>query len=286
MQQRLIIEVCQGRFMGRKAVIAAGESLRVGRSDLADFVLPKDRTLSGVHFELSWDGSTCHLKDAASKGGTLLAGERVDTGPVAHGSWIRAGQTDFLVFYEAHTPRRWSDAEDEQSWRNAEWEVARQQALDMLQAEAAQARLYAVLDAARAPRVLQVVRESVEEYRSLYEGLEGEMLADAAPHLVSLPAGSRLLEQLVQEGWGQRWGLYVSSARRFKDVRRHLRRFLRVELEASASRVYFRYYDPRVMDVFWAASTVRQRRAIMAELRAMIFETRQASAPLRVEVAA
>ena len=55
--------------------------------------------------------------------------------------------------------------------------------------------LYAVLDAARDDRVLTVVRESVEEYRSLYEGIEGEALAHVAPYLVSPPKGSRLLRR-------------------------------------------------------------------------------------------
>ena len=94
--------------------------------------------------------------------------------------------------------------------------------------------------------------------------------------------GSRLLGQLVAEGWGKRWGLYLSSSRPFKEVRRHLRRFLMVELEEPLSRVYFRYYDPYVMDVFWESSTLRQRQKMMAELLALIFETRQDGAPLRV----
>ena len=285
MQQRLIIEVCQGRAKGQKAVIAAGERLRVGRTERADFVVPKDGKLSGVHFELRWDGVQCQLRDNGSKTGTLLGGEAVTTAWVPHGSWLRAGATDFMVYYEGHTPARRNDGDAEPEPRRKALSLARPLALQMLQAEAARTPLYALLDAARTPRVLEMVRESVQEYRSLYDGIEGETLADAAPYLVRLPAGSRLLPQLVEEGWGRRWGIFVSAKRRFKEVRRHLRRFLMVTLEASETRVYFRFYDPRVMDVFWQSSTVRQRQEMMAELTALLFETRRDAMPLRVEAA-
>lgn len=75
------------------------------------------------------------------------------------------------------------------------------QALTLLRAEADKAPLFALLDAARDRRILELCRESVEEHRSLYDGLEGEKLAEAAPYLVAFEPGSRLLEALVREGW-------------------------------------------------------------------------------------
>src|SRR5262249_10897503 len=57
--------------------------------------------------------------------------------------------------------------------------------------------LFALLDAARDPKVLELLRGSGEDYQSLYEGPKGEELADWAPYVVRLSAQSGLLETLV-----------------------------------------------------------------------------------------
>ena len=284
MPRRLIIEVCQGRSQGLKASIAAGHTLSVGRTDRADLVLPKDKHLSGVHFELSWNGSVGQLRSLKDGASTEVNGERVTQVELTHGSWVRAGQTYFCVYHEAHTPApRTNRSEPEPSYLAD----ARHQARVLLSTTAKTARLFAVLDAARTRRIPELLRESVERYRSLYEGIQGDKLAHAAPYLVRLPAGSRLLEDLVFEGWGKRWGIYLTSSRPFAEVRRHLRRFLMIDLEDKyedkTARAYFRYYDPSVMELFWETFTVRQRQTFMREHQSMIFERELDGTPVRVE---
>ncbi len=96
--------------------------------------------------------------------------------------------------------------------------------------------LFALVDPTRSPRVLQLLRESVEYSRSLYEGSAGDTLADVAPYLVELPdKRSRLVTALVTEGLMRRWGVFLTSTRPFKDVRRHFRRFLVVREEDTGS---------------------------------------------------
>src|SRR5262249_38605915 len=94
--------------------------------------------------------------------------------------------------------------------------------------------LFALLDAARDARGLEVLRESGAEYQSLYEGPDGELLADFAPYLVRLQpddggaAPPPFLARLAEVGWGKCWGVYVTSRQPFKEVRKHFRRFLLV----------------------------------------------------------
>src|SRR5262249_26873291 len=90
---------------------------------------------------------------------------------------------------------------------------------------------FALLDAARDPKVLPLVRSSGEPHQSLYEGGQGELLADFAPYLVELSRSPGLLDTLLQQGWGRSWGLFLTSYQAFKEVRRHFRRFLLVRFE-------------------------------------------------------
>ncbi len=272
---RFILEARWGKMAGQKAIIAPGSTLRVGRIDQADFEIAHDAHMSGLHFELAWDGKRCELKDLGSKEGTLLDGEAVKEGEVEHGAWIHAGETDFSGYIEDKIPPPEGEDDPEEDERYDEHErqlreekraeevrrvEAARKALEKLRGEGEGAPLYAIMDAARDDRILELLRQSVERYQSLYEGVQGEPMATVAPYLVGpFRQDSRLLERLVMEGWGKRWGIFLTSRESFREVRRHFRRFLMVELEESGERVYFRFYDPWVLGVFLPACSERQR---------------------------
>jgi hypothetical protein len=74
------------------------------------------------------------------------------------------------------------------------------------------------------------------------------------------------------EGWGRRWGIYLTSLRPFKEVRTQLRRHLMVEDEESRRRMYFRYYDPATLRVFLPSCTPRQAVELFGPLRAFFAE--------------
>ena len=132
--------------------------------------------------------------------------------------------------------------------------------------------LYALLDAARSPRILELLHESVDEHQSLFEGLPGAALSRVAPYLVRLePETSPLFARLLADGWGQSWGVFVLSAAPFKQVRRHFRRHLRVEDPDSRS-LYFRLYDPRVLRRFLPMASARQLHELFAEVACFALE--------------
>jgi hypothetical protein len=288
--QRVIVELVGGPLVGTKKVLAPGGKLRVGRRERADLVVPDDQ-MSAPHFEIAWDGSTCTLRDLESVKGTLVGGKQVtreETAELGNGAWIRAGGSDFMVFLEEATPPPMDfeaallDADEEDvAPPVADWlrlnrdkrkavEKARLDrstaALARLRAEGAP--LYAVLDAARSDRIVRLLQESVEEYRSLYEGSQGDALAHVAPYLVSLPPASRLLGRLLEEGWERRWGSFFTSKRSFKDVRRHLRKFLIIADADTRERFYFRFYDPGVIRTFLPTAALRQREEFFGSIEA------------------
>lgn len=237
----------------RRAILEPGQLLRIGRTELADFQVVNDRQMSGVHFELAWDGVTCRVQNRSSTKETLLNEQPVRTADVKSGDWIRAGISLFVVFFEGATKSPMPDDSPD---------VANQKAAALAALEAETEPLFGLFDAARDPRVRQLLQESVEDYQSLYDGVKGEALGNVAPYLVHLPKGSGLLERLVREGWGRSWGVYVTSPLSFDEMRRHFRRILLVDLEEKGrptKRVYFRFYDPRVLRDFLPVCTLRQK---------------------------
>jgi uncharacterized protein DUF4123/FHA domain-containing protein len=275
--QRVIVAVKWGPLDGRRAVLSPGDVVRVGRGERAGLVVPHDRQMSALHVELSWDGARCRFRDLKSATGTLRNGEPgLAEGELANGDWLRAGETVLTVHIEASTPSRDVDDDPREEPGARAQRLARQAtaevALRAIEEEAARAPLYAVLDAARDRRILELCRESVEEHRSLYDGVEGETMAHVAPYLVRLPAGSRLLTSLVREGWGRRWGVYLTCALPFGEVRRQLRRFLMVEMEESHERMYFRFYDPRTLATFVPSCSPRQAQEFFGGAEAFFLE--------------
>jgi hypothetical protein len=114
---------------------------------------------------------------------------------------------------------------------------------------ASEHQLYAILDAARDPRIYQGLVDSDCAYQCLYRGDLADELREVAPYLVHLQPQAPLTEWLLNLGWGDSWGIFLASAADMRDLRRHFRRFLMVYSE-DGKPLYFRYYDPRVLRLY------------------------------------
>lgn len=81
----------------RQAVIRAGQVLRVGRTEWADFCVPHDEQLADVHFSIACDASGCRVADLGTGQFTLLNDQEIDEAVAFHGDRITAGQTVFSL---------------------------------------------------------------------------------------------------------------------------------------------------------------------------------------------
>ncbi len=134
---------------------------------------------------------------------------------------------------------------------------------------------YALLDAARDPAVLDTLAVHEAVYYSLYDGPEGEKLEAVAPYLVELRGRSPLVDTLVRAHWGKGFGVYAYALTDFKTLRRHFRRFLMVEDE-QGKRMYFRFYDPRVLRTFLPALSAGEARDFFGPVSHFIVESDEA----------
>ncbi|HWE01866.1 MAG TPA: DUF4123 domain-containing protein [Tepidisphaeraceae bacterium] len=136
------------------------------------------------------------------------------------------------------------------------------------------APLFALLDAARDRAVLKLLRRRGEQFQSLYDGKQGKELADFAPHLIGLDPRGAFLEELLAAGWGQSWGIFLTSGAAFNEVRRHFRRFLLIKTE-DGKEYYFRFYDPRVLSVYIPTCTIEELTEFFGPIRSFIAEVRE-----------
>jgi hypothetical protein len=256
----LILEVVSGPDQGRQLRLKPHELRQVGRG-MADFILRHDRTMAGVHFDVRCEGNCGRLRHLGG-GVTLVNGQKVTASAVVRdGDEITAGVT---VLRARLTEGRPSVAPKPVPSAEAgpaspatpagpgaagpgQQRAQPGSVLDILREQVEP--LFALVDSGRTCRVRQLLAASGEEHESLYEGPEGEAMADFAPYLVRLPAQSSLLEVLVRDGWGKSWGVYLTCPRPFLEVRKHFRRFLLVQTE-DRRELYFRFYNPELLRIF------------------------------------
>jgi len=102
------------------------------------------------------------------------------------------------------------------------------------------------LDAARDEVIYGKLVTSDIEKACLYQGKQAIELADVAPHLVRLWQGDSFTKWLLNNGWGNSWGIFLESSATLNELRQHFRKFTIVQDEEGTP-LYFRYYDPRVL---------------------------------------
>src|ERR1700686_3704876 len=94
----VILEIREGAMAGKVIGLKTGESVTVGRAaGRAQFALPHDTFMSGVHFAVECGPGGCRVQDRKSSNGTFLNGARVADAMLANGDEIKGGQTIFAV---------------------------------------------------------------------------------------------------------------------------------------------------------------------------------------------
>lgn len=131
-----------------------------------------------------------------------------------------------------------------------------------------------LLDGARDPEIASLVRSSGLDYTCLYSGALHPRLAAAAPYLVQLNPAAPATARLLRRGWGQAWGIFtIGAAPATLDRQRlHFKKFLRVQT-ADGKLLAFRYYDPRVLNIYLPTCTNDEVRTLLGPVARLISES-------------
>lgn len=140
--------------------------------------------------------------------------------------------------------------------------------------------VFAVLDGASIPDLLERLYEQQPEHVCLYRGeLEPDM-AEVAPYLVRLEPDSDFIDWIIERGWGRHWGIFALSGESLSAMRRHFRAFL-IVYSPEDKPVYFRYYDPRAMRVYLPTCNAEELAKIFGPIEEFLLEDEGAKAALR-----
>lgn len=126
--------------------------------------------------------------------------------------------------------------------------------------------LWAVLDACDAPDVPARVELRGPEYGDcLWKGKARERYWAVAPWLVNVDLG--LFDWIRATLWDEPFGLFVEARASLDALRGHFRRIHVVE-DPGGRRMYFRFYDPRVLRTYLKTATASERAELFGPVTA------------------
>jgi hypothetical protein len=131
--------------------------------------------------------------------------------------------------------------------------------------------LFAIIDGASAPKLLLALHKKQPEYICLYRGELQPDMAEVAPYLIQLEHDDEITEWILNNGWGEHWGIFFQAKAGIKEMRRHLRRSLVVH-DQSGKPLLFRYYDPRVLRKYLPTCTPAELKDFFGVIEFILLE--------------
>jgi hypothetical protein len=131
--------------------------------------------------------------------------------------------------------------------------------------------MWMIVDGARDRQVYSSLLSSYLDYSCLYAGDLPYALESAAPYLVQLEFEDRYTRKLIEDAWGNSWGVFLRCTEPMAPLRRHLRQFLRVR-DFRGRIVVFRYYDPRVLRVYLPTCNSEEIRTVFGPIKSFYIE--------------
>lgn len=282
---RVILEIVNGPAARQRLELVPGQAIRIGRSAKSEFVIADDNFMSGAHFAVSCGPDACILRDLQSTNGTFLNRGKVTVESILrNGDEIIAGESTFMVHIEAPVPQPQTMqargggpptsllqtvVSPIPSMGPATTVIQRPSAVAtpsparpghvralMQTLEAVPEPLYAILDPSKHPSITEMVRVHCPVQQALAAAavsagtdLADSLLTAPPPVLVPVQPRSPMLEALVIHGWGQSWGVYLTSQHSCASLAEYLRPLMSVET-STGHRVRLRLYDPRFLRAF------------------------------------
>lgn len=146
-------------------------------------------------------------------------------------------------------------------------------------------QVFAVLDGASIPELLDQLDALQPEYECLRRGQLKPDLAEVAPYLVRLEKGSTFTAWVLEEGWGKHWGIFAVAVSTPIEMRRHFRTLTMV-YDPEGRLLLFRFYDPRVLRKFLPTCNAAELQAMFGPVTCFWAEAEDPGTALRFQLSA
>jgi hypothetical protein len=153
------------------------------------------------------------------------------------------------------------------------------QDLAILAASEPDQHTFAILDAARSTSVFPAIEALAARRSSLLAETIAPELERASPFLVDIGPGDPLLETVLGEGWGDHWGVLLTSAYEHDFLVPHLRDIVRARTEDGAD-YFFRFYDPRVLRLYLPTCTAAELDTFFGPIARFLVEGQAGEPPV------
>jgi len=124
-------------------------------------------------------------------------------------------------------------------------------------------RTYFIVDAALHVKIAGVFDlENVDvPVRCLFKGEAAETMKEAAPYLIDMTLPQRAWDdndavspfhkKFFASHWGKNTGIFVRTTASMDEVWAHFRKFTKVQMEDDKRWVFFRFWDPRIANIYY-----------------------------------
>lgn len=143
------------------------------------------------------------------------------------------------------------------------------------------ANVFAVLDGASIPGLLEKFHTLQPEYICLWRGELEPDLAEVASYLVQLELDSEFTNWMIAQGWGQHWGIFVITYADLREMRKHFRTLLTV-YDDQGQPLVFRFYDPRVLRVYLPTCNEQELETVFGPVISYLLEDEDPSVMLHL----
>ena len=134
------------------------------------------------------------------------------------------------------------------------------------------ANVFAILDGASIDGLCMKIYETNPPNYCLYRGELAPDMAEVAPYLVGLRAGTAFTEWLLDARFGKHWGIFARSRHSIIEMRKHFRSLVTVHDE-NGKPLIFRFYDPRVLRTFLPTCNADELKTFFGKVETFFAET-------------
>jgi hypothetical protein len=130
---------------------------------------------------------------------------------------------------------------------------------------------FILLDAARMNEAMDEAKKLNPSHKSLYAAEGNDLLYSVAPYLFRFENQGEFNNYFIEKGWGDSWGILISTKASFDELYNHFKRFLMVKTE-DGLQLFFRFYDPRVLRIFLPTCDTNQLREFFGPIESFLLE--------------